>query len=1397
MTNQNNNDPHITNQKEKLYELMLECVQNPSYESVATLLMTKYESRFVCASVRYNQWYEFKNHKWSNIDSFVLRDLISGDLTEDFNKIIYAPTSGKSNLFSKLNNSTFKGEVIKKWADLTFDSTFLAKLDENINLICFTNGVYDLSTGIFRDGLPEDYISLCTHYDYIEFDRDNQYIKEIKSFFKKIQPDKTMREYLLTLLSGCLDGSTYTKNLYILAGSRSGRSSLISLMRYTMGDLFKYMDVNLLMRNTGSKPSTFLHEYSGTLVDKKGVRFCCFDEIYAKTETNHTFVKIFSQPMTIARSLFREEIFYRPQMKPYLLCDYDKLPIINEDIDINIKIIPFKNNISMIDKNFQEKIFHWKQFFMSILLQYYKNYTVNGLIHPQVVIDETIKYYPWTAKKIFENDRTIKSSVNDPFTTNTLKDLMATLLMIKFKSRFVCASIEYNQWYEFKNHKWEEIDHNYILRPLIYMDLEDFNKIIHIRISEKSKLYSKFNNSRIKDEVIKKWAVLAFDHTFLEKLDENINLICFTNGVYDLSTGIFRNGLPEDCISLCTGYDYIEFDRDNQYIKEIETFFEKIQPDKTMRDYLLTLLSTCLDGSTSKENLYILAGSACGRSSLLDLMRNTMGDLVGYMDVNLLMDGTDTKLFPPDNKILTKPISDVSNKKGVRLCLFSESLTKKEVDRDFIQIFTQPMIMARPLYRVNISFRPQMKPFFMSTYLGLPVIHEDNDVSVKIIPFKNQIMRAHEKNLAEKFFHWKQFFMSILLQYYKIYIVNGLIHPPVVIDETIKHYPWTAKKIFENNQSIKLSLKNSITIDTIKELYVKQDGYNYVSDAELDEVRELVYMLSHKRYSDYISWYFLGKCMHNIDHRLLYDWTVLARYSYQDQNVCTNLWQAFKDQKFNYGIVTLHHYAMTDDPESYQKMKKIKLDNLIDSLSAEITDVEISKLLMEKYGFIYKCISNRKHKWFEFKNHRWQNIDILSHKNQFFDEISKIFGDRQKYYEELSINVDDISFNQLFINKYKKFSRAVEKICQIRFRHSVMSKFREMAFDHKFLDKLDENVNMICFTNGVYDLSNKYFRDGCPEDYISLCTNFDYVKYEKYNNHVREIKTFFKNMQPDKTMRNYLLTVLSRCLCGSNSDQNIFLLLKSYANGTSSLMNLMHHTFGDLYKEMDKKDVVVNEKRFNGPNFTDMKGVRICFVANLKKTDNIDTSINKIYAGGDLLIAKMFGEAVTYKPQFKEFLILEDHNEPIIKSSDLAIWRRVYAIPLYVRFVCPYVKGQNLVLADASLGEKIPKWGQMFMSMLISRHHKYQSDTLNHPKLVIEETEKYRERCEQIEKLANFGSELRKISIIKTSPNKSADIIHKLNENIQIISFNYGIYDFAKGIIYENMNINEYIKFTA
>ena len=78
-------------------------------------------------------------------------------------------------------------------------------------------------------------------------------------------------------------------------------------------------------------------------------------------------------------------------------------------------------------------------------------------------------------------------------------------------------------------------------------------------------------------------------------------------------------------------------------------------------------------------------------------------------------------------------------------------------------------------------------------------------------------------------------------------------------------------------------------------------------------------------------------------------------------------------------------------------------------------------------------------------------------------------------------------------------------------KNNIMKEAKEHFFDKLFLDKLDNNPYLLCFTNGIIDFEKKEFRMTKPDDYVSLCTNIEYIKIDEEN--VKHMKVLKKKSQ--------------------------------------------------------------------------------------------------------------------------------------------------------------------------------------------------------------------------------------------------------------------------------------------
>ena len=79
----------------------------------------------------------------------------------------------------------------------------------------------------------------------------------------------------------------------------------------------------------------------------------------------------------------------------------------------------------------------------------------DSIVEYEKIRQETISYYiELTLKTMIEKEKV------------TEFDLACVLYQL-FKDQFVCVNVKNNQWYEYKNYKWNEIDSGNTLRMLL------------------------------------------------------------------------------------------------------------------------------------------------------------------------------------------------------------------------------------------------------------------------------------------------------------------------------------------------------------------------------------------------------------------------------------------------------------------------------------------------------------------------------------------------------------------------------------------------------------------------------------------------------------------------------------------------------------------------------------------------------------------------------------------------------------------------------------------------------------------------------------------------------------------------------------------------------------------
>lgn len=359
-----------------------------------------------------------------------------------------------------------------------------------------------------------------------------------------------------------------------------------------------------------------------------------------------------------------------------------------------------------------------------------------------------------------------------------------------YRYDYACASIRNRTWFEFRNHRWHTSDSAVSLNHRLstevfreYINVCSFHnhkimateneaeQLAHAKTSQDlNKVAQLLKRGSFKKDVLNECAVLFYVEKFEDKLDQNRDLLGFENGVYDLDNLEFREGRPDDFISFSTGINYVPYDKDDISVKEIHHFYEKVLPNENVRKYVFTLLSSFLSGHTREERFHIWTGSGCnGKSKVIDLFEMTLGEYCCKLPVTLL-----TQKRAASNAAS----GEITRAKGKRFACLQEPSEDERLNIGLMKELTGgDKIMARPMYKEPIEFRPMFKMLLLCNHL--PNVPSDDGGTwrrIRLVHFPSKFVaypptRENEypidTEISKKFERWAPHFMAILLEHYK------------------------------------------------------------------------------------------------------------------------------------------------------------------------------------------------------------------------------------------------------------------------------------------------------------------------------------------------------------------------------------------------------------------------------------------------------------------------------------------------------------------------------------------------------------------------------------------------------------------------------------------------------
>lgn len=520
------------------------------------------------------------------------------------------------------------------------------------------------------------------------------------------------------------------------------------------------------------------------------------------------------------------------------------------------------------------------------------------------------------------------------------------------------------------------------------------------------------------------------------------------------------------------------------------------------------------------------------------------------------------------------------------------------------------------------------------------------------------------------------------------------------------------------------SAKASVSTPLFDEFHtIKSKRKEYDQDkvnGDLKEAHEFLALMKDERSDDRATWFRVGCCLWNItqgDADGLTSWLEFSERSDKfDESECLSMW--YKQMRpNNFTIGTLKFYARQDSPQEYDQLINEKTNNLvIEAVNGCHNDV--AKILLNEYGNDFKCISIAGKEWYQFKDHIWKSIDrgtALRERISSNDGI--IIKQLHEKRRELQTSLLDDDGEKDIEKRVKKINDLIKQCKSTPFKNHVMVECQEVFYDPEFYRLLNKDPYLIAFKNGVYDFSNDVFRDGSPEDYLSVALPIDYVDYGSLDHpKVMIVDDFFQKVFPDTDIRDYFLNQVCQVFVGGNHHKVMLFWTGSGNNGKTVTQTLFEKMIGRLSIKFSTT-LITGKKAQTGNASPELAragdGVRWAVMEEPNPDEMINTGTLKALTGNDSFWARdLFQkgkETSEIQPLFKLHMIC--NNLPAIRDADRATWNRIRVIPFESTFLpeheCPSDIDDQIIQKkfpmDRNFSDKIPELTQPLAWYLIQR----------------------------------------------------------------------------------------------
>lgn len=376
----------------------------------------------------------------------------------------------------------------------------------------------------------------------------------------------------------------------------------------------------------------------------------------------------------------------------------------------------------------------------------------------------------------------------------------------------------------------------------------------------------------------------------------------------------------------------------------------------------------------------------------------------------------------------------------------------------------------------------------------------------------------------------------------------------------------------------------------------------------------------------------------------------------------------------------------------------------------DMTDTGNAHRLQDKFGSIIRYSYNRK-KWLWWDGKVWR-LDDSGEIKKYADIICEDIKREAVMEQDEKTQIDLLKW--------------ASRTASSKGKEAMIRECQHLPGIPVAQEEMDSYVDYINCRNGIINLRNGEL---IPHDSSFMMSKICNVNYDPTGKKPELWLRFLDDVtKGNEELKEYIQRSVGYSLTGSTAEQCTYFLYGIGNNGKSTFLDTIAEMLGG-YSANTQPETIMMKKWGSDTASSDiarLKGAR--FVTSEEPTEGVrlNEGLLKQLTGGSKVTCRfLYGDEFEYTPEFK--IWVATNHKPIVRGTDLGIWRRIKLIPFEVNIP------KNKI--DKNLKKKLQQEFPQILHWAVEGCIKWRESGITEPQCVQEAVKEYKQ---EMDLLASF-----------------------------------------------------------